>query len=268
LPFCALFALAALVGNQLTTNSLERRDFTSLLAISLFLHYYVYRPDFEHQAPSMALMIFLLPTLFGVHGQSWPDERTARAAFGFVLLLGLPAAVLPPIQYRQAGIDAPAVAVDLLRSGFSGGSDAARIAAAPRPLSGSLGILYPRNDETRVVQFVRAQTTERDAVYVGLADHSLPYLNNMRVYWMLGRRVGSRHYMLMTGFTNNVAAQSEMIADLQARHVRWVVLWKGLPADRYFLSRNLPGATLLDEYLASHYHTVAVFGDFEIRSGN
>jgi len=88
----------------------------------------------------------------------------------------------------------------------------------------------------------------------------------MRLYWLLGRRVGTRQFMLAAGLTEFAEVQREIIRDLTERQVRWVVLWQGLPSPVGFDERNPRGSTLLDDHLARHFRPVATFGAFTVKA--
>jgi hypothetical protein len=264
------FALAvlcvpgALALNQCASGALCRREFAPLFAYALFLHYYGYRPDQPHHVLSAAVGVFLLPILLGTREPSLPRAWSRLVMLAFTLLLSLPGI----LDTGSELIPFASVGVRAIREGLLTGSDSARLSAAQLPLSGALAALYPYDDENQAVQFVRERTAEDEAVYVGLTDHSRPYVNYVRVGWLVGRRSGARHFMLMSGFVNTPSAQGEMISDFHVRHVRWLLLQKQVVHDEAFLRRNSPGATLLDSYIRSRYHRVAVFGSFEVHTVN
>lgn len=258
---CVPFALAL---NQCTSGALCRREFVPLFAYALFLHYYGYRPDQPHHVLVAAVGVFLLPSLLGPREPSWPRAWSRTLAIAFALLLTLPGIV----DTAPALVPLGSLGVRAIREGLLTGSDAARLSAARLPFSGAMATLYPSDDENQAAQFVRRRTAADEAVYVGLTDHSRPYVNYVRVAWLLGRRMGTRHFMLMSGFVDTPSSQGEMISDLQTRRVRWILLQKQMVTDEAFLRRNPPGATLLDSYIRSRYHRVAVFGSFEVHTIN
>jgi hypothetical protein len=118
--------------------------------------------------------------------------------------------------------------------------------------------------EIEAARYLSAQSGPSDPVYVGLADHSRPYINDIRFYWILDRPVGSRHTMLMTGIISAREAQAEVIQDLERRRVDWVVLWDGVPESSANRIAPERGAALLDEYIRGAYDPRARFGAFTV----
>jgi len=251
---------AAPLVHQLAANPLPRTEFISLTTAALFAHYYLIRPDYEHQAPATAAVALLV----GFICNEWRSPAFARA--GTVLRgAAVTLLALPPAAKALVKSPSLATAAQMLSPGRPQGSDDTAIAAGSLPLPRPLAGLYENPDESRVVQFLGARTRPDEAVYVGMQDHRRPYVNNIRLYWMLGRQVGVRHLMLGAGITSTHAAQEEMIRDLVDRRVRWVVLWAGMAGPAGFAERNPGGSSLLDDYLAAEFETVATFGDFLIK---
>jgi hypothetical protein len=263
LPLLVVPVLVGLVWNQLHNQALDSREFVALLAVALFAHYYLNRPDIFHQLPSTAPLALLLPSLCGLRGPAWRSPLLRRAGWLLLVASAWPVAWLnrPTRATVRAG-------VSLLRQGPFSGSDADRVASSVLPLRPPLAMLYRDGDENQAAQFVHERSRADEAVYVGLTDHAHPYVNDVRLSWLVGRWLGARHYMLMSGVSNKPDAEQEMISDLKARRVRWVVLARGMEGDRRFYNRNLTGSTLLDDYIAGHYTPIARFGTIEIRVSN
>jgi hypothetical protein len=263
LPILVIPAALAVLTNQLLGAALDRYEFIALFGCCIFLHYYLSRPDIAHQLLSTAPALLLLPAVFATQ-DSQPAARFARLGMGLLLFV-LARPIIFQIHPKRSTFGAT---LGLVRSAFNATSDASRIATEPLPLAPPLGTLYPDMAEDRVVQYVRARTREDEAVYVGLNEHTRPYVNDMRLTWALGRRVGTRHFMLMSGITNTLEAEQTMIADLRERQVRWVVLWHAPRRGSDGVARPLEaGSRLLDDYIRKHYRPVATFGEFTICKG-
>jgi hypothetical protein len=253
-------AIVAPIANQFTRAALKRSEFAALLGCALFLHYYVSLPDFAHQFPATAPLAFLLPPLVTPREANWPTRLHQRAGIALVTLLAAPVAL------RTAGLSNDALTgFHLMATKWPKEGDAARISESWPYLGPPLSAVFPDENESIVVRFLRPRTGEFEPVYVGLMDHSRPFINNMRLYFALGRLPGTRHHMLGSGVSNTPEAESAMIQDLIERGVRWVVLSKGYAPYRGFPEQNPPGARLLDDYLSAHYSFVAAVGPFEIR---
>jgi len=263
LPILVVPVALAVLGNQLIGPALDRYEFIALFGCCIFLHYYLSRPDFAHQLLSTAPLLLLLPVALATQG-SQPAARFARLGMGLLCLV-LARPIISQIHPKRGSFGA---ALGLVRGAFCATSDASRIATAELPLAPPLGTLYPDDSENRVVQFVRQRTRDDEAVYVGLTDHARPYVNDLRLSWALGRRVGARHFMLMSGITNTLEAEQSIITDLVGRSVHWVVLWRASHKNEDRLAHPLTlGSGVLDDYIRAHYRPVATFGDFTICEG-
>ena len=128
-------------------------------------------------------------------------------------------------------------------------------------------MLCDRSDEREALQFVRSKTSPADPIFVGVADHSRLFWNDVRAYWLADRPVGARYLMFDPGIVTEAPAQTEIIADLERRKVQYALIdHEALAAfaDRTFIERGYVGCGLLDEYLASHFRETARFGEFTV----
>lgn len=266
LPLLLWPVILALLGNQLTVWAIDRGEFIALLTGSLFAHYYLSRPDFAHQFPSSAPVALLLPSLCALRGPSWPKVLLPVA--GWLLLLEI---AWPMVRFTLPTGPSLSTTVAALGEGMLTGSDSERIATTSSPLKPPLASFYNDDDEARAARYVRARTRDDEPVYVGLKDHARLYTNNVRIYWLLTRWPGARHYMLLSGLTNTDSAAREMIGDLKARRVRWVIRYPGKKGgERFETQQAFVGSRLLDRYLETHYQLVTRFGSYEVsrlRSG-
>ncbi len=260
----ALLAFPILLApllHQVFARRIERPEFVGLSTVAVFAHYYLNRPDFEHQVPSVAPVALVLPFALA-SAFATPAARRSWAALLVAFVLAVPALLKEVGQMRTL----KTAAAMLLRT-TPNGSDAAALAEAPSPMP-PYAALYPDADEVAAARFVRARTLPGQAVYVGMADHTRPFVNDVRLYWEIGRRPGARHYMLAAGVTNTPEAEQEIVHDLIERRVRWVVLWKGMSPPPGFVQRNRSGSSLLDDYLARAFRPAATFGAFEVRTAS
>jgi hypothetical protein len=235
-----------------------RTEFVALLACTFFAHYYVSRADHSHQIGSTAALVLVLPSLFG---SAPPARSSARWALaGFLALLAWTSVwnSRPRWLSTMTGV---ALVADEQRTT----DDVVRIGLAGRSPGSPLETIYPDASENAVSRFVRARTRQDEAVYVGLVDHASPLVNNVRLTWLIGRPLGARHYMLMSGISNSAEAQRQIIEDLERRRVRWVALWRAYAGGRDSLERPLePGVHELDDYLQRHYRTTTIGGRFHV----
>jgi hypothetical protein len=255
-----LFVIMAPLANQIGRAALPRAEFVALLGCAFFLHYYVSLPDFAHQFPATAPLALLLPVLANCRPANWHGRLQQGAGVALVAVLAAPVM----LRTHRLGSDA-LTGAHLMATRWPKGGDAALIGQSEPWLMPPFSALFPDENENLVVRYLQERTGEHDHVYIGLQDHSRPFLNDMRLYLILGRWPGARHHMLGAGVSNTAEAESEMIQDLITRGVRWVVLWQGYRPYRGFHRQNAPGARLLDDYLSTNYRPVKEFGPFEIR---
>ncbi|MEI9937241.1 MAG: hypothetical protein WDO69_08435 [Pseudomonadota bacterium] len=107
-------------------------------------------------------------------------------------------------------------------------------------------------DEALVADYLRRHTAPGEPIYVGCASHErLSFAPLSPYYW--GHRPGATRYMqLDPGLATTTEGQAAMVHDLErtrpALLLRITGCWWAEPN-----TSALPGATLLDEYLAAHY---------------
>jgi hypothetical protein len=252
------FAVVALHWLQFR---LQRLEFGLLMFYCLAMQYFLSRADEYHFAPLLTISALLLPFLVAnrISGSGDRSRATVNRAFAGLIVTGCVLLSFPhvaPTHDRNAFL-----AIRLLRSHAWGTSDGSRLCArnsADQPLRE----VYPDGDEIRAVQYVRERTRDRDAVYVGLADHSYEVsVNNIQAYWLLERAPGVKDYWFEPGFTTNPAVQQEMIGDLRRRNVRWAILQAGLGRIN---EGGSSGSKLLDEYIAASYREEVRFGNYQI----
>jgi hypothetical protein len=132
------------------------------------------------------------------------------------------------------------------------------------PLDDTISSLYSDEDELKAARFVHAQTTEDEAVYIGLQDHSRAYVNQIRTYWILGRRIGVKHYLLEPGLTTEDPVQTIMIQDIQKNNVNWIILVENRAGDKDFQKRRYRGSSKQDLFIRKEFEVVYVFGKYSV----
>ena len=119
------------------------------------------------------------------------------------------------------------------------------------------------------VNLVRTETGPNEPIFVGEADNRYALLNPLIAYYLADRPPGVRDTMYNPGITNTAAAQTRMVADLAANHVRYLILDVRF-ADCFEPgnSSRIAGPTVLDDAIRRDYSVVANFGAVEIMSLN
>ena len=246
---------------------LSRSEICLLLLYTFVLHYYLSRADDWHMAPLQLIGAMLVPyLLFSPAGT--PAHRPKFAAMGSAFAVIVAAAcALPSVAGLQPLARDFKTGIDLLANGFPNRSvsDGERILyGAP---AGPWALLCDRSDEMRALRFVRARTSPADPIFVGVADHSRLFWNDVRAYWLADRPVGVRYLMLDPGIVTEAPAQAEIISDLERRKVPYALIDRedtAAFADQSFIQRGYVGSSLLDEFLASHFRETARFGNFTV----
>jgi hypothetical protein len=115
-----------------------------------------------------------------------------------------------------------------------------------------------------VTQFLQKNTTPDERIFVGLNDHRRTLMSHLVLYFLVGRRGGTRYMQFDPNLTTREDVQATMIQELQSRRVNWVVLYTGFTRIEPNESSRL-GSALLDEHLRERFEPVARFGPFEVR---
>ncbi len=121
-----------------------------------------------------------------------------------------------------------------------------------------------------IVDFIRRHVPEEERIYVGLRRHDATVITNMRFYYLTQRRNCCRYDELHPGVTDRTDVQREIIAAIEEHGVRCVVLWDFGWAESVLeeiKARNAAGvagagSTLLDEYIAANFESLAEYGEY------
>ncbi|MBW2614525.1 MAG: hypothetical protein JRE12_19530 [Deltaproteobacteria bacterium] len=148
---------------------------------------------------------------------------------------------------------------DLLQNG-----DSNFLMTTHTPLDAAISSLYSDEDELQAARFVHARTTEDEAVYIGLQDHSRVFANHIRTYWILGRRIGVKHYLLEPGMTTEDPVQKIMIQDIQKNNVNWIILVENLAGDKDFQKLGYSGSSRQDLFIRDAFEVIRVFGKYSV----
>lgn len=259
--------IALIAGLYAFVLRLGRSEMCLLLLYTFVLHYYLSRADDWHRAPLQLVAAALVPYLL-FSPASTPASRRTFSTMGSAFAVVVAAACAFPLI---AGLQPLArdfkTGIGLLANGFPGRrvSDGQRILyGAP---AGPWALLCDRSDEIEALRFVRSKTSPADPIFVGVADHSRLFWNDVRAYWLADRPVGVRYLMFDPGIVTEAPAQTEIISDLERRKVQYALIDHEDPAalaDGTFILRGYVGSGLLDKYLASHFREMARFGQFTV----
>ncbi|MGQ9634211.1 MAG: hypothetical protein ACUVXB_08175 [Bryobacteraceae bacterium] len=219
------------------------------------VHYSLTRADDWHLIHLAPAALALAPFVFtGELMQAVPRRVSALALTAAVAVL------VTWMPYRPLWPDVQKGAHLLLRGKVLERIPDAERMSRPKSAEGPWGLVYQDRDELAAVRYVRERTRPDEPVFAGVKDHSRLYINNVRLYWLLDRPVPTPYVNFEPGLVTERVVQERMIAGLESRGARWAVLQEISGGDETFRKRGYRGSTLLDEYLADKFTTVAEFG--------
>ncbi|MEY2859212.1 MAG: hypothetical protein RLZZ74_3525, partial [Cyanobacteriota bacterium] len=271
LPKLFIFPLMGVIFCQLLIRAITPEQFATVCTYALYLHYYLSRSDNSHYAPLVFLVIVLIfGELLQNYSRKFPRIYPRIYWFSWLFFLAYLQLSVPWQEIQTKFLNFEQIIhsgqVFQVKDTLMAQGDAKFLMSTRLPLSEPEAKLYPDQAELTALQFVYQHTTKDDYVYIGVTDHSQIYVSNLKPYWELGRKIGVTNYPLEPGFSTEKGVQENMIAQLQANHVRWIVLWQQPEAEVDFAGRNYIGSNLLDRYIQQNYSLVRKIGDYEIYS--
>ena len=136
----------------------------------------------------------------------------------------------------------------------------------PTPLQPHWASVYRDWQELQALRYVRARTRSSEPIFVGVANHSKVFWNDLRMYWLSDRPIGAKMFQLETRVATEAPVQQGIIADLERNQVMWIVLDNALDGDDVWLKTGDEGSRLLDDYIAGHFAEEARFGPYMVLS--
>ncbi len=236
---------------------LQRVEMALIVFFVCNLHYYLSRADALHWIFLPVIAVLLVPYLFIAPPEEGVTSEGRLTVSALLAVLIFCFFGLPPRQFSYG--------LQLLQRGgvFRRMSDSQRVLGTS-VTPPAWARIYSDEAELNALRYVRNHTSSKDAVFIGVENHSEAYANDVRAYWLLDRPLGCNYYIFDTDLTIQPAIQQAMIAGLEKNDVRWVILEHHPLQDQAFLERKHPGSKLLDQFLASNYRETARFGRFEV----
>ncbi len=202
------------------------------------------RADRIHVLPTLIISLIPLALLL-FHAVESPMEYAAKGfAWMIMILLILPTA--SDLYLQKEGI-------------FT----AAWSRCSSRPERAQCIPVQP--DQGLAVEYIRSVTRPDERIFVGNVRHDRVWINDISFYFLADRHSASRHYDLVPGLVTTSDVQREIIQDLEAHHVVYVVL-----ADQFEgalepnQSSMSSGVMLLDDFIRAHYKPVVHIGHYTI----
>ncbi|MCO5167269.1 MAG: hypothetical protein M9894_13025 [Planctomycetes bacterium] len=220
----------------------------ALLLLGL-LPYATWRPDASHLFPALCAAVTLSAGALGLLERRHLAPRVSRGlglALAAAVALGLVARTAGALLERAAALEDGSFVSSRLR-GLRGVAISARDEADALALLRAVDALAPAPD---------APVFVGNAVLHGhqvVPQHACVFINDAFTYVLLGRPIGVRHHCFVPGITTTEATQRELLADLEARDVRVVVLSLTSYPEEPNRSRERDGARLLDRALVATF---------------
>ena len=235
-----------------TTSDCCRRGALLLLASFSLLFFFkgVVRVSLIHMTLAIvpALLILLICTV-------WLWTSSNRFTRLLAVLIGAYTVLVSVVPVRSD--------YRVLMSNLRWVSQPARAASECHFESGldRLGCFTLDSNELDAIRFVQERTTNDERIFVGLTRHDRIFVNDVLFYFVSKRLSATKWHHFDPGVQTSREIQSEMIAELERRQTRVIVLnadWENLwePNDSSISS----GVTILDEFIRTHYGLAATFG--------
>jgi hypothetical protein len=259
-----ILQLGAVLFLHVAVRRLERTEFCMVLFSCFVFHYFISRADWFHWRllPAIDALLLTFLVISRPEKAKSPGSSISKGT-SMVLLLAAGCLLLAtgeyrpwPNQFRQG------VKVIASFAAEPHLADADRLFGPDRALWAEL---YPNANEVLALHHLRERTGSTDPIFVGVQDHSRVFFNNLRIYWLAGRPIGTRVFQLETRVATELVVQKKIIEDLEQNGVNWMIIDRQPePGDQTFQAARYVGSNLLDEYIASHYREDARYGQYAV----
>ena len=195
------------------------------------------RRDVGHLMPTALPAGVMLAVLVRHAWPAPPAPRARRWLLGALLALALAALLAHPVFTRlhllaDLALHGPGPTFDL-------------------PRARGMVIAPEDGPYQAVVEWVRANVPPGEPIFVGAYRHDLLFINEVTLYFLAEHPPATRYEDLVPGTATTAPVQQEIIGDLQASHVRFVLrAYQEIPPGEHV---GPPGSHLLDDYLARNF---------------
>jgi hypothetical protein len=135
---------------------------------------------------------------------------------------------------------------------------------APASVIARAGPVRIFSDQAQAVRYIQDSLPSGEKLYVGTTTHSRISVNDALFPFLAERPRATRYDMWVPGVTNSAAVETEIVRELERNVIRFVVLFDAPTSQEPNLSFIDSGVRIVDDYLSSRYHEVAVFGRYHI----
>jgi hypothetical protein len=123
--------------------------------------------------------------------------------------------------------------------------------------------LYP--DQEQAIAYVQERTPSDERIFVGTTRHDRVVASDIIFYFLAERHSATEYHELVSGVATTLEVQREIVNDLEAYQVRYIVLsdaFDGVIEPN--ASALSSGITLLDDFIRGNYRVVERFGVYTI----
>ena len=217
-----------------------------------FLNQMRARSGFPQGFPALVASLPLTAYVLAAMPTRGLAQRAALTALSTALAAVLIFAPLHVMQQRLR---------DVIAGPVSGGVDLPR--ATTLRLNRSPQGKKTWNEYADLVQHVRATTRQGEPILSAVADTSRLFINDAMLYFLVDRPAATRWVEMEPGLTNTEQGQRELIAALEDRSVRTIVLLTWTSNEPNATSRS-NGIHLFDEYIRRTFVSSRKFGAYEV----
>lgn len=119
-------------------------------------------------------------------------------------------------------------------------------------------------DQARAVEYIQAQTSPAEPIFVGNRRHDLIFVHDILFYFLADRPSPTRYHELYPGVATTREVQQEIIAGLQAQQVNWIITVDLPDSTEPNASAVSSGVTALDDFIRASYEVVERFGAYTL----
>jgi hypothetical protein len=233
-----------------------------------------WRPDkVSIQVIFLALAAFLMFNQMRVRPTIWQGFTAASASLPLIVYVfqSLPVAGMGRVLGRGFFIlIALVISAALFDHGthvWRASADTSSLRELPLERARHIRIPVEQARYAHVVEFVRKNTREGEAIYSGVTDHTVLFVNDVMLYFLAGRPPSDRFMELEPGIANTRTGQAEIIDSLRTKNVRLIALLEVRSTERN-LSSIPNGVTDLDDYIRANYYVAEQIGPYRLMLRN
>ena len=257
LAAAAALAWLAVTSRSDTQDGLRRAGILLLVLFTLTFYLKgIVRTHDTHLIQSVIPAVVLVAVLLA-HMRARPVAITLGAIVAIMLLV-------QPARIALTALADNIATLRAVRSETGLRLGIARLCAPPPGLNRAR-CFQPRPDDVRSAQLIQSHTGPDEPIYVGVTRHDRIFVNNILLQYIMARPAATKWHELHPGIQTTAAVQSEMIAELIARNVRYLVLsaeWVDLREPNE--SAVSSGVTLLDDHIRANFEETDKFGAVSI----